>query len=300
MIEAIDSPAIACATLAWMDRARVITVLNRKGGVGKTHLCWLTASVAAEQKKRTLVVDLDPQGNISTSLLPGGFEGQAVEELFREESDIEIRSLIRPSWYPCIDILPSTPRLEAVNLPNPREWEAAGLELTLAEALSQIAAEYDYIILDCPPSLALTSVAALSASDFVLVPLEAAHWGALGTQHIRAAIDHIRQRSNSRLELLGYVISRYKVRRTYQKSHLHQLQAHFGDDAFQTAIPDLATFEKSVTDKIPICIHSRSSHAARIAREFFTELETRCDRIERKRSRGRRGSVLDPAVSHTE
>ena len=282
-----------------MARARVITVLNRKGGVGKTHLCWLIASVAAEQKKRTLIVDLDPQGNISTSLLSRGFEGNGVEELFRPETEIEAQTLIRPSSYPHIDILPSTPRLEAVNVSNPAEWESSGLELTLAEALSPIAADYDYIILDCPPSLALTSVAALSAAAFVLVPLEAAHWGALGTQHIVAAVDHVQERSNSELELLGYVNSRYKVRRSYQQSHLHQLQAHFGNDAFQTVIPDLATFEKSVTDKVPICIHSRSSHAARIAREFFAELETRCDRIERKRTRRRRGSVLDPAVSHT-
>lgn len=277
--------------------ATVITVINRKGGVGKTHLCWLMASVAIERGKRMLVLDLDPQANITGSLLPQGFSGPGVEALFNSSTDADVRRLIRNSWHPNLDIVPASELLEPVNVSDSAVWEQSELQLAIAETLPQVATDYDYIVMDCPPSLSLTSIAALCASDFVIVPLEAAHWGALGTQHIAAAIDHVRSRYNDRIELLGYVVSRFKTRRSYQQSHLFQLLAHFGDDAFQTVIPDLAAFEKSVTDKVPITLHSHSSRAAQIAREFFDELESRCKRISRKRSRRSRGSVLD--ASHT-
>lgn len=271
--------------------ARVITVLNRKGGVGKTHVCWLVASVALERGCRTLLVDLDPQGNLSASFLSDGEVSPGVEQLFDPSVDPNIRTLIRHTEFDGIDILPSSGRLEAFNLTDSEQWEAADLQLVLAEALPEVAADYDLILMDCPPSLSLTSTAALCASDFVIIPLEAARWGALGTQHIIAAMDSICSRFNSRLQLLGYVVSRFKARRAYQQTYLTELRKHFGIDAFEAVIPDLAAFEKAVTDRMPLTLHSPSSHAAQIARRFFEEIEARTERLTRSRRKVRQRSL---------
>ena len=278
--------------------ARIITVLNRKGGVGKTHVCWLAASVAMERGLRTLLVDLDPQGNLSGSFLSDDELSPGVEQLFDPSADADVRTLIRHTEFDGIDLLPSSGRLEAFNLTDSEQWEAADLQLVLAEALPEVAPDYDLILLDCPPSLSLTSTAALCASDFVIIPLEAARWGALGTQHIVAAMESIQSRFNSRLQLLGYVVSRFKARRAYQQTYLTELQKHFGVDAFEVVIPDLAAFEKAVTDRIPLTLHSPSSHAARIARRFFDEIEARRQRLTRsRRTVGQRRLRKSPAIS---
>lgn|GEM_PF-331828 len=273
--------------------ATIITSLNLKGGVGKTHLCWLIAGVCQERGKRCLVLDLDKQGNISTTLL-GSSAGVGTESFFNPAAEPEITRLIRRSQYEHIDCIPGDFSLERFNLTDPKEWEPTGLQLSLIDPLREVSQQYDYILLDCPADISLITYAALCASDFLIVPLEAADWGALGTQHVRRAFDHVRETSNSRLQLLGYVASRFKTLRKYQKSYLTQLRQHFGDDAFETVITDLSAFEQSVTDRIPIVLHSPSSHASRLAREFFDEVEARIQRLRGVRKPGGSRRVSKP------
>ena len=111
-----------------------------------------------------------------------------------------------------------------------------------------------------------------------MIPLETAQWGALGTQHVMTAFEHVRNTQNSDLSLLGFVASRFKKGRKYQKQYLAELREHFGTDAFQAVIPDLAPFEQSVNDRVPIVLHSPTSHAANIARDFFDEVRQRTQR----------------------
>lgn len=262
------------------SRCRAITSLNRKGGVGKTHLCWLIASLCQESGKRCLVVDLDPQANFTSSLLSDTESELSVAQLFLTSVEPDCAALVRQTAYEFIDVLPSSPRPEPFNITDRAAWESEDLHLSLSESVAELRPDYDYILFDCPPSLSLVSYAALCASDYVMVPLEAARWGALGTQHIAAAVEEVQARFNDRLRLLGYVVSRYKQRRAYQQTYLQQLREHFGEDAFDTVIPDLASFEKSVTDRIPITLHSPSSHASHIAHQFFAEVEDRCERFE--------------------
>lgn len=256
--------------------ATAITSLNRKGGVGKTHFCWLTASAAHARGQRVLLVDLDPQANLTSSFLSDEDVIRSVEELFDATSEPDARPLIRSTPFEGIDVIPSSARLEPVNVSD--GWEAADLHFSLAEAITPIRGDYDFILFDCPPSLSLVSYAALCASDSVVIPLEAARWGALGTQHIAAAIELVQQRYNNRLRLLGYLVSRYKVRRTYQQTYLAELRKHFGDAAFETVIPDLAAFERAVTDRSLISIHSPSSRANSIATRLFDEVVRRSQR----------------------
>jgi chromosome partitioning protein len=128
------------------------------------------------------------------------------------------------------------------------------------------------IVFDCPPRLSLVSFAALCASDHVIVPLEAADWGAQGIQQVTEAIGYVQQRFNPKLTLLGYLISRFRGSRTYQQTYLSGLRKHFGDRTFDTTISDLAEFERSVTDRIPVTLRAPKSPAAKVAREFADEV----------------------------
>ena len=125
------------------------------------------------------------------------------------------------------------------------------------------------------------SFAALCASDYVVIPLEAADWGAQGIVQVTGAVDHVRERYNPNLVLLGYLVSRFKRARSYQRSYLRKLREHFGGLAFDTVVSDLACYEKSVTHGVPITIHAPASLEAGIARRFFAEVERRIHRSRR-------------------
>ena len=255
--------------------ATAITVLNLKGGVGKTHTAWLLAGVCAERGYRCLCVDLDTQGNLTRNLLVDESPIPGVELLFHPGNDGEASEAIRSSTLPHVDLIPSSPAVAAFDLADQRQWEAADLQRSLHDALARVQDHYDYIICDCPPRLSLLSFAALVASDHVIIPLEAADWGAQGVTQVTEAVRYVQRRENDKLNLMGYLISRFKTARSYQHSYLAKLREHFGDLAFDTVVPDLAGFEKSVTHAIPVNLRAPSSREAAIARQLFDEVERR-------------------------
>ena len=184
-------------------RATAITIINLKGGVGKTHTTWLLAGVCQEREQRVLVVDTDTQGNISRSLLAGGSPLPGVEALFDPRTDADPESLIRCTRFSHIDLIPASPPLAAYDLSDQKTWERSDLHLSLVDSLRAVRDRYDYFLFDCPPRLSLVSFAALCASDYVVIPLEAADWGAQGIVQVTAAVEHVRQRYNPNLKLLG-------------------------------------------------------------------------------------------------
>jgi len=278
-------------------RATAITVINLKGGVGKTHTVWLLAGVCQERGKKLLVVDTDTQANITKSLLlPAWNPIPGVAALFDPRSEVHPGNLIRPTHHSHINILPSNSLLASYDLSDKKVWEGSDLHLSLAEGLRAIEDRYDYIVFDCPPRLSLVSFAALCASDFVVIPLEAADWGAQGIVQVTAAVDRARACYNPDLALLGYLVSRYKRARAYQRSYLAKLREHFGSLAFDTIIPDLAGFEKSVTHGIPITLYAPASIEAGIARRLFAEVQRRIHRSRRGSSPGSRGHVQPTAA----
>jgi chromosome partitioning protein len=280
--------------------AVAITVINLKGGVGKTHAAWLLAGVCQERGKKLLVVDTDTQANITKSLLTNGEAPlPGVEALFDPRADADPLALVRHTRFSHIDLLPSSPVLAAYDISDERLWDRSDLHLSLAEGLRKIRGSYDYLLFDCPPRLSLVSFAALCASDFVIIPLEAADWGAQGIVQVTAAVKHVRERYNPGLVLLGYLVSRFKRARGYQRSYLAKLREHFGPLAFQTVIPDLAGYEKSVTHGVPITLHAPASIEAGIARRLFAEVERRIHRAARGSPialRPRVSNILTPAA----
>ena len=266
-----------------MPAASVTTILNLKGGVGKTHTAWLLASVCHEQNRRVLLIDTDAQGNLSNSFVRDVSREPGVERLLDPSIDADIHALIHRTAFPAIDIIPASPAIAPFDLSDQRVWERADLHRSFVDPISAVRSQYDFIVFDCPPRLSLASFAALVASDHVIVPLEAADWGAQGITQVTEAVDYVRKRFNPDLRLLGYLVSRFKPRRTYQATYLAALRKHFGPSVFDTVIPDLAGFERSVTDAIPITQHSPRSNSAATAREFFREVRLRIAKTQPER-----------------
>ena len=266
--------AASCGNLPAMT-ARRIVVLNHKGGTGKTHLAYLIAAECERRRLKCLLVDLDQQANLTSSFLVDHRSPTGVERLLDPSQEPDPAGVVHSTKYTYVDIIPATPLLAPLDLSSQAEWEKSDLHLSLVEPLAALADNYEFIVMDCPPRLSLTSFAALCAGDEVLIPLEAANWGARGTHAVVKSMRAVQERFNPSLRLLGYVVSRYKSRRSFQQEYLRALRETFGDDAFATVIPDLADFEKAVTDRTLVSIRYPDSNAARIAREFFDELVRR-------------------------
>ncbi|MFO1003492.1 MAG: ParA family protein [Planctomycetaceae bacterium] len=254
------------------NRAHVLSVLNLKGGVGKTHAVWLLACGCIERGKRILLLDTDAQGNLSNSFVDASSGLKGIEQLIDPSREPDIRSVIRRTSYDSVDIVPSSFAVSSFDISDQRAWEFADLQRSFVDAIETVRADYDLIVFDCPPRLSLVSFAALVASDGVIVPLEAADWGAQGILQVGEAVAYVRQQQNAALKLVGYLVSRFKGNRTFQRTYEAELRQHFGTLLFDTVLPDLAAFERAVTLRVPITQREPRSRGAAITRAFLSEV----------------------------
>src|SRR5437773_2173790 len=148
-----------------------IAVLNLKGGVGKTHTAWLLASVCQERNQRILLIDTDTQGNLSSSFLDDADTVPGVEMLLHPGSDHNPLPLVRRTLFAHIDIMPSSAAVVRFDESDKAKWEKTDLHRCFVDPIQTLAANYDYIVFDCPPRLSLVSFAALTASNAIIIPM---------------------------------------------------------------------------------------------------------------------------------
>ncbi len=252
-----------------------VAMLNRKGGCGKTSTCHHLAGAFAKDGRRVLLVDMDPQASLTQGLigpqatedLPGR---ESVVALFDDALDPDPDSLIRPTAFERIALVPGSNGLDDYNVPRPRE--AGELQLTLRRFLKEARDSYDVALIDCPPNLSLCSWAALLAADFVVVPVQAEDYGAQGIVYIQRAFDLALAHHNPRLRLAGYLVTMFNKSLGIHSAYDHQLRALYGDQVFRATVPLAKDFKEAVAARQPVGGYKPRSAAAKAIKAVADEL----------------------------
>jgi chromosome partitioning protein len=253
--------------------ARVISMCNQKGGVGKTTTTINLGAALAEQGRKVLLVDFDPQGSLSVGLGLNPHEMDLTVYNLLMERDVDIHDVVVPSGVPGMDLLPSNIDLSAAEVQLVHE---VAREQTLQRVLAPAVADYDVILIDCQPSLGLLTVNALTASDGVIVPLECEYFALRGVALLKTTIDKVRERLNPKLEVDGVLGTMYDGRTLHSREVMQRLVQAWGDTVFHTVIRRTVKFSDSTVAGEPITSYASTSAGAESYRQLAKEVLARC------------------------
>lgn len=249
--------------------SKTLAVANQKGGVGKTTTTINLAACLAALQLRTLVVDLDPQGNASSGL---GVQRDQIKASVYDvlAGDIEAVDAILPTAQDGLDLLPATTELAAAELELVTVTERR--EFFVRDLLADLQSKYDYILIDCPPSLGLLTLNALVAADAVLIPVQAEYYALEGLARLQDTLELVRQHLNPQLALDGLVLTMHDNRNNLARQVEDDVRAHFGSRVYETVIPRNVRLSEAPSFGQPIITYDVSSRGARaylaLAREF--------------------------------
>jgi chromosome partitioning protein len=254
-------------------QARVISMCNQKGGVGKTTTTINLGAALAEFGRKVLLVDCDPQGSLSVGLGLNPHEMDLSIYNLLMEKDVTLDDVIVPTNVPGMDLLPSNIDLSAAEVQLVQE---VAREQTLQRALAPAIADYDVILIDCQPSLGLLTVNALTASDGVLIPLECEYFALRGVALLKTTIDKVKERLNPKLHIDGVLGTMYDGRTLHGREVLQRLVQAWGDTVFHTVIRRTVKFSDSTVAGEPITTYAASSAGADAYRQLAKEVLARC------------------------
>ncbi len=253
--------------------ARVISMCNQKGGVGKTTTTINLGAALAEYGRRVLLVDFDPQGSLSVGLGLNPHEMDKTVYNLLMDRTTRLEDVVMPSGVPGMHLLPSNIDLSAAEVQLVHE---VAREQTLQRVLAPAIAAYDVILIDCQPSLGLLTVNALTASDGVIVPLECEYFALRGVALLKNTIDKVQERLNPRLEIDGVLGTMFDGRTLHGREVLERLVQAWGDHVFHTVIRRTVKFSDSTVAGEPITSYASDSGGAEAYRQLAKEVALRC------------------------
>ena len=247
--------------------ARVISIANQKGGVGKTTTSVNLSACLAQKNKKVLLVDIDPQGNATSGLGVEGREGKSVYDVIINEVDMKetLRETMLKKLYVCpanIDLAGA--EVELVSM--------VSRETRLKDAIDSVRDEFDYIIIDCPPSLGLITLNAFTASDSVLVPIQCEYYALEGLGQLINTIKLVQKHLNKALEIEGVVLTMYDSRTNLSTQVAHEVEKYFGNKVFQTIIPRNIRLSEAPSHGLPISLYDKESKGSETYKKLAKEL----------------------------
>jgi chromosome partitioning protein len=252
--------------------ARVISMCNQKGGVGKTTSTINLGAALAEAGRRVLLIDFDPQGALSVGL---GFNPHDMDQTIYNlltSRDVTVHDVLLKTNIKDLDLIPGNIDLSAAEVQLVNE---VAREQILADAIKPVLNDYDYVIIDCLPSLGLLTVNALTASQGVIVPLECEFFALRGVALLMDTIEKVQQRLNPELVLEGIVATMYDARTVHSREVLQTVVDAFGDGVFHTVINRTIKFPETSVAGEPITSYASSSNGADAYRQLARELMAR-------------------------
>ena len=248
--------------------SRTIAVANQKGGVGKTTTNINLSAALAEKGRKILIIDIDPQGNTTSGYgVDKNKEENTIYELMLD--DCTINEAIKKDVYPGIDLIPANVNLAAA------EIELIGIdkkEFILRDALDFVKDDYDYIFLDCPPSLNVLTVNAMVASDTVLVPIQCEYYALEGLSQLIHTINLVRERLNEHLDVQGIVFTMYDSRTNLSQEVVENVKSHVTQKVYNTMIPRNVRLAEAPSYGEPITKYDPKSAGAEAYRSLADEI----------------------------
>ncbi len=249
--------------------SKTIAVLNQKGGVGKTTTVINCGAYLAKRGRSVLIVDLDPQGNATSGLNidKSSLDSTTYDVLF---GSVPTANIIKETNLPGLYVLPANANLAAAEVDLANETHR---EYRLKAALKNL--DYDYILIDCPPSLGLLSLNALTAAKYVLVPVQSEYYAMEGLGQLLDVIQRVRHGLNADLELLGVVMTMYDSRTSLSEQVVNEVKKHFSTKFIEVVIPRNVRLAEAPSFGKTILEHDKWSKGARSYKNLAKEIEKR-------------------------
>jgi chromosome partitioning protein len=244
-------------------------ICNNKGGVGKTTICFCLAGALAEKGVKVLLVDMDQQGSLSSSFLNNIHELPVVITDALRDERLSLKKVVVNTSFKNIDLVPANLSLGEIENDFISDRDS---HYYLADKLDEIQGQYDVILMDTPPNLGIATWSVLTATDGVIIPLEAQDYSVKGTGYVHGVIEKVRKRANPKLSILGYIINRYDGRRRIEQDFRSMIEKHLQEKVFKPVLKDSVKYVEAVTLKKPITYLAPKSEQADAFRQIGKEV----------------------------